>query len=127
MGIYIKRSGSYPAIIRRCGKAFEARFVDLPHCVARGSSAIEAEESARAALAAYADVARQGAREIPPPSSGRHLSDAPDEYTAYIKLRMVDEALSTSGDDNYLGDNNPLKTFDYLSANIVDPSRFYPG
>jgi len=93
MGIYVKQLGSYPATIRRCGKTFEARFVDIPNCVANGSSALEAENSAQAALTAYADVSRRHARTMPAPSLVKDASNVQDNYVSYIKLLTTDDVL----------------------------------
>ena len=92
MGIYVKQFGSYPATVRRTGNSFEARFVDLPNCVANGSSALEAEKSAHAALTAYADASRRHARTMPAPSLVKDASNVRDNYVAYIKLLTTDEA-----------------------------------
>lgn len=93
LGIYIKGSGSYPATVRRCGEGFEARFVDLPDCVVIGSSAIEAERRAQAALTAYADVARRHAGAMPPPSTVKDASNIRDNYIAYIKFMAPEDVI----------------------------------
>jgi len=91
MGIYIKRSAAYPAVIRRCGGTFEARFVDIPNCVAMGSSAIEAEERAQSALTTWAAVGQRYAWAMPAPSTVDRPSNRPDDYVTYIKLLPATE------------------------------------
>lgn len=51
--------------VHRLHGSYFARAVDLPGCVARGASEVEAIEGARAAIRAFALVARLAATERP--------------------------------------------------------------
>lgn len=44
--------------LHRCGGAYFARAVDIPGCVSRGDTEVEAVENARAAIRAYVRIAR---------------------------------------------------------------------
>ena len=46
MGIYLKGLELYPARVHCEGGFYQADFIDIPHCRAYGSSAIEAEVAA---------------------------------------------------------------------------------
>ena len=85
MGIYIKGLDFYPALVRRDGRLFEARFVDIPNCVVYGSSAIQAEIRAADALAAYADRSAKCGGSLPAATVVRGESNNRDRYVAYIK------------------------------------------
>jgi len=86
MGIYIKGWDIYPANIRRCGAVFEARFVDVPNCIAVGPSAAEAEKRAQSALGAYAAAVRRQGWPMPAPSVVKYDCNVRDNYVAYIRL-----------------------------------------
>ena len=86
MGIYVNGLNGYPAVIRRCGMVFEARFIDIPNCVAIASTALEAEKRAQSALASYAGVVRGHAWKMPEPSTVEQGDRLQDGYVAYIKL-----------------------------------------
>jgi len=85
MGIYIKGLDFYPVLVRRDGRLFEARFVDIPNCVAYGSSAILAETRAADALGAYADRSAKSGVPLPAATVLRGASNHRDRYVAYIK------------------------------------------
>jgi predicted RNase H-like HicB family nuclease len=91
MGIYINGTSIYPAIVRRCGRGFEARFVDLPNCLVLAPSAPEAEKRAQSALAVYATTARRHGWAMPEPSEVARGSNLRDNYVAHIKLLPVAE------------------------------------
>lgn len=44
--------------LHRCGATYFARAVDLPGCVSRGATEVEAVENARAAIRAYVRIAQ---------------------------------------------------------------------
>lgn len=96
MGIYIKGLDFYPALVRRDGQLFEARFVDIPNCVVYGASAIQAELNAAAALATYADRSARFGRSMPVATVVDGESNHRDRYVAYIKspLRPTATALA---------------------------------
>jgi predicted RNase H-like HicB family nuclease len=49
--------------LHRCRGGYFARAVDIPGCVSRGASEVEAVENARAAIRAYVCIARLLAHE----------------------------------------------------------------
>jgi predicted RNase H-like HicB family nuclease len=55
--------GRFRVALHRCGGTYFARAVDIPGCVSRGASEVEAVENARAAIRAYVCIARLLAEE----------------------------------------------------------------
>ena len=92
MGIYLKGLEFYPAVVTQDGAQYVARFIDVPNCMAFGSSAIEAEINAGRALAAHNRILGSQGVALPSPSivptgSGRvaYIKSPVDHSTAWVR------------------------------------------
>ena len=57
--------GRYVVAIHRASGVYYARVVNLPGCISKGASEVEALENARSTIRAYLALARLTAREAP--------------------------------------------------------------
>ena len=100
MGIYIRGLDFYPALISRDSGLYQARFVDIPNCLAYGGSAVEAEINAASALDRYASFLRKHGWSLPAPSVVEGEANHRERYVAYIKApsrRGEDAAVAAAG------------------------------
>ncbi|MGC6328757.1 type II toxin-antitoxin system HicB family antitoxin [Rhizorhabdus sp. FW153] len=84
MGIYLKGLELYPARVHCEGGFYQADFIDIPHCRAYGSSAIEAEVAAAEVLQQHAQMLGRYGRHLPLPSIPAREHRLPDSYVAFI-------------------------------------------
>jgi predicted RNase H-like HicB family nuclease len=59
----------YAVVIEKAGENFSAYVPDLPGCISTGSTAAEAEQNIREAIAFHIEGMREDGDPVPPPSS----------------------------------------------------------
>lgn len=91
MGIYIRGTDLYPAIVTQMNGIFEAKLVDFPNCVAVGSSGPLAEKRAEKALGIFLESRLKWSQAVPMPSIIIN-EKASHRYTAYIPAEVLPHA-----------------------------------
>ena len=85
MGIYLKALDFYPAGTGREADHYEARFIDVPNCIALAATAVEAEIQAASMLTAHIRFLETRGRRMPAPSGLRHRGRSPAERVIHVQ------------------------------------------